>query len=91
MEIVLLWFGFALVVGVLAGKRGRSGIGWFLLACVISPLLAGLFVLALGNAKSPRESGRTRPCPFCAEPIQAAAVKCKHCGSDLNALPMPPD
>lgn len=29
----------------------------------------------------------SRKCPFCAENIQAAAVKCKHCGS---ALPPPP-
>jgi hypothetical protein len=26
----------------------------------------------------------TRPCPFCAEPIQAAAKKCKHCGEMLD-------
>src|SRR5439155_12387619 len=24
-----------------------------------------------------------RECPYCAEPIRAAAIKCKHCGSDL--------
>lgn len=26
---------------------------------------------------------KTKQCPFCAEEILAAAVKCKHCGSDL--------
>lgn len=26
----------------------------------------------------------TRDCPFCAEPIKIAAIKCKHCGSDLT-------
>jgi hypothetical protein len=26
----------------------------------------------------------TKPCPFCAEDILVAAIKCKHCGSTLN-------
>lgn len=25
-----------------------------------------------------------KDCPFCAEPIKKAAIKCKHCGSDLS-------
>ena len=25
----------------------------------------------------------TRPCPFCAEDIKAAAIICKHCGRDI--------
>ena len=28
-----------------------------------------------------------RDCPFCAEPIRVAAIKCKHCGSDLLTDP----
>jgi hypothetical protein len=31
--------------------------------------------------------GQTRPCPFCAEPILAAAKKCKHCGEFLESSP----
>jgi hypothetical protein len=32
----------------------------------------------------------TKRCPFCAEEILAAAIKCKHCNSMLNAPPGPP-
>jgi len=33
---------------------------------------------------------RTRACPFCREPINAQALKCKHCGSPVEpALPTP--
>lgn len=47
MEWVLVYLGLAVVVGVAANTRGRSGLGWFLLALLISPLISGLLVLAL--------------------------------------------
>jgi hypothetical protein len=30
----------------------------------------------------------TKRCPFCAEEIKAAAIKCKHCQSDLSENPV---
>jgi len=45
--LFLFWIGCAVIVGVAANTRGRAGFGWFLLAVVISPLLAGLLLLAL--------------------------------------------
>jgi len=32
---------------------------------------------------TPEGEGATRPCPFCAETIKAAAVLCRFCGRDL--------
>jgi hypothetical protein len=52
MEIILFYFGLAIVIGVAASYRGRSGFGWFLLSLVISPILTGLllFVMPRQNA-----------------------------------------
>jgi phosphotransferase system glucose/maltose/N-acetylglucosamine-specific IIC component len=52
MEIILFYFGLAIVIGVAASYRGRSGFGWFLLSMVISPILTGLllFVMPRQNA-----------------------------------------
>ena len=56
MEIFFFWFICAVVVGIIANSRGRSGFGWFLLSAVFSPLLMGILVLALGRPKG-QESG----------------------------------
>ena len=48
-----IWLGFSVVVGIVATKRNRSGALWFFLSLIFSPLLAGLFVLALGDSKPP--------------------------------------
>jgi zinc-ribbon domain len=82
-------------VGVMAGNRGRSGAGWFLLAVVISPLLAFIFCIASRDlsagrgavAEVPSDSTHIR-CPKCAELVLPQAVVCKHCGADLVPDPM---
>jgi phage shock protein PspC (stress-responsive transcriptional regulator) len=33
----------------------------------------------------------TRTCPYCAEEVRAAAIKCKHCGSMLSLRYAPSD
>lgn len=55
MEIVFLWIAFAVLVGVFASKRGRSGIVAFLLAILFSPLLIFVLYLVLGESARGRE------------------------------------
>ena len=47
MEFAFFWFAFAIVVGVAAKARGRDGVGWFVLALIISPLIGLLLVLVM--------------------------------------------
>jgi hypothetical protein len=59
---LLIWLGFAIVVGVAANTRGRSWGGWFLLAVALSPPIAGLLLLARKPATAaspgPPQKGR---------------------------------
>ncbi|WP_244176310.1 hypothetical protein [Pseudomonas grimontii] len=51
--------------------------------------LAGLLMVLLGGKGSPAAAQAekdTRPCPLCAESIKTAAVKCKHCGADVEPV-----
>jgi nitrate reductase gamma subunit len=38
-------------------------------------------------ARSAGAAEAVKTCPFCAESVNAKAIKCKHCGSDLRAAP----
>jgi hypothetical protein len=89
MELFILWFAFAAVVGMLAHNRGRSGFGWFWLAALISPLIAVIALLIVGDKHPPGAAGAvvsadTRKCPRCAELVKNEANLCKHCGSTIE-------
>lgn len=51
---IALWLILSIVVGVWASRKGRSGFGWFVLAILFSPLLAGLFLAASKNLANAR-------------------------------------
>ncbi len=86
MDYFIFWFGLSIAVGILAGRRGRSGFGWFLFSIVLSPLLGVIFVLVLGrvisNTDAPTPDTHVR-CPDCRELVRKDAKKCKHCSCAL--------
>ncbi|NNA20421.1 hypothetical protein HBN70_06535 [Pseudomonas lundensis] len=72
-------------LGLMADRQVHAIVGGMI-------ALAGLVMMLLGGKGS--ASGRaettehdTRPCPLCAETIKNAAIKCKHCGVDIEAMP----
>lgn len=91
MEIFFFYIGFAILCGILASSRNRSGFGYFILALVISPILCGLLLLIIGRAKG--DEAQEAPagitpethvkCPDCREFILKDARVCKHCGCKL--------
>jgi hypothetical protein len=48
MWVFIVWVGLAILVGYAASThRNRIGAGWFFLALIISPLLAGIILAVL--------------------------------------------
>jgi len=85
VEVLALWLVFSALVGALAAHRNRGSITWFFVSCVVSPLIGLIAVMCL----SPGTPHHTvRPCPFCAEPILRAAVRCKNCHADVQPMPV---
>lgn len=91
-SLLIFWVIFAVIVAIAANSRGRSAIGWFLLAILISPLLALIAVLVIGPGSSkdvepaqvayapplPAADPR-KPCPDCGELVPTIARICRFC------------
>jgi F0F1-type ATP synthase membrane subunit c/vacuolar-type H+-ATPase subunit K len=91
--VMAVWVGGALVVGVMAAARNRSGFAWCLLSLVLSPVLMGLLVALLPRGDDGLQAvtaATHRHCPECREVVRADARRCKHCGSQIEPITAPP-
>jgi hypothetical protein len=100
MELLLFYlllpvFGYlflAVLVGIVARGRGRSGFGWFVLAVIITPLIAFILVSSLPiirrvslPANIPSSFlNQTKICPRCAEAVKQGASVCRFCGFNFE-------
>ena len=89
MSFFFFWLIFSVVVAIGASSRGRNGFAWFLVAALISPLIATILLALMPRLtdadKAPvveAQPDRVK-CPECAELILREAKVCKHCGFRL--------
>lgn len=88
MEFLLLlfgWFILSILAGAIAESKGRSGIGYFFLSILLSPLIGILAAAFMSSLKVPAgvDARERVPCFKCAELVLPQASVCKHCGADL--------
>jgi len=89
--LISLWLGLAAGVGFLANSRGRSGIGWFLFAVLLSPLIGLIIVLIMNNLveEEAKERRRQQDHERQLESIRSLATVAKAAPAPAPAPPQP--
>jgi hypothetical protein len=79
--VLLLWLLLSVLVAIFASRiKGRSGVGFFLLALFLSPLLAFLVALIVRTDQwaAARKRG-LKQCEHCGRYVPREAVTCRYC------------
>ena len=88
LVIVLAFFGcLGWIVSSIAGKKGRSRVGWFVLgACFFIPALVGALLLKPNHDQELRSwvANGGKLCDECREPLNFGAIRCRHCGAQQS-------
>ena len=81
MELLMFAAVLGIIPGMIAHRKGRGFLGWWIFGT-----LAFIVALPLAILREPATEGANAPfrtCPYCAETIKSQASVCKHCGRDL--------
>ena len=87
-EHLIMAVVFGLIASAIYQSKGRNALSGFLAGLIFGPL-GIIFALlssvdADGILRQKIQKGELKLCVYCAEPIKAAAIRCKHCLSNLN-------
>lgn len=74
---VLILIIAGIVGSIIARRKGRNPILWFILCAIVPLLMVVIAVLPPLASK-----GYTKKCIYCAEIIKEDAAICKHCGKE---------
>jgi hypothetical protein len=98
-SLLLFWLIFSVIVAIAANGRGRSAIGWFLIAILLSPVLAliAVLVMAPGSANTVQPTkvvdvppvaviDPRKPCPDCGELVPVIARICRFCRYEFKDI-----
>lgn len=78
--IFLVCFVPGIIGAYIAGIKGRSKLGWFVI-CAIFPLCI-IAIIFIPPAKE--IEGKYKQCPACKEFVKWEAIICKYCRSELT-------
>ena len=77
MEIFLIWLILSILVAVYANGKGKSGVLYFFISILLSPLLGFLIVLVSGDSTK-------KKCDKCGQKIDISAKVCPFCSTKMD-------
>jgi phosphotransferase system glucose/maltose/N-acetylglucosamine-specific IIC component len=51
LSAIIIWLALAIVIGIAAARRGRSGLGWLVASLIVSPLIAAILLALLPDRR----------------------------------------
>jgi hypothetical protein len=81
MSFIVFYIIFVALIGFWASKLGRNVVLCILAAILLSPLVAGIYLLIVGKSDE-----KFKKCNSCAEIVKKEAVVCRYCNSSLDVV-----